>query len=133
MSAFYPSGHCPSCGSASLVVSEDSHGVVRALSCVSCKLEFPQEWQVYLGGGKIPIPHFAVPASRPSAFIKLTQAANGVEIWLRRDAISCISKGEKGTNVWLLDNFAYVRETPEQILSLIDSASHPQGRPDAPA
>ena len=126
-----PSGHCPSCGSDCLVISEDSRGVVRALSCVSCKLEFLKEWQEYLGGGKVPIPHLSLPALRPSAFIKLTQATNGVDIWLRPYAINCISKGEKGTNVWLLDNFAYVRETPEQILSLI--ASSTQGRPDAPA
>ena len=106
-------------------------GVIRALSCVDCKLEFPKDWQEYLGGGKIPIPHFTTPARRPPAFIELTASGN-YKMWVRYASITTIAKAGEGSCLLLIDKPFNVRETPEQIISLIDSASPSQGRSDAP-
>lgn len=124
-----PSGRCPSCGSATLVVSEDSRGVVRALSCVGCRLEFPEDWQVYLGSGKTPTPHLT--PHRPSSFIRLTTPGN-YELWVRYTSITTITKLDVGSQLLLVDKLFDVRETPAQIISMIGSVSLSQGRSDAP-
>lgn len=73
----------------------------------------------------------STPARRPSAFIELTASSNS-KTWVRYASITTIAKAGEGSCLLLIDKPFNVRETPEQIISLIDSASPSQGCSDAP-